>query len=183
SLNVSAQVALPEWARGRGLALFVTTFFGALTLGSAVWGQVAGMAGLPAAHFLAAAGALLAISLTWRWKLQTGAGIDLTPSRQWTAPVVTHEVEQDRGPVLVMVEYRIDPRNRDAFLAALERLGNERRRDGAYAWCVFEDAAQEGRMVETFLVESWLEHLRQHAPVTQAALAVQKAVPRFAPDR
>src|SRR6266436_7723522 len=41
SLNVSAQVALPEWVRGRGLAMFVTTFFGALSLGSAIWGQLA----------------------------------------------------------------------------------------------------------------------------------------------
>ena len=73
SLNVSAQVALPEWVRGRGLAIFMTVFFGALTLGSVIWGQVAGMLGLPAAHFMAAAGALLAIPLTWRWKLQTGA--------------------------------------------------------------------------------------------------------------
>ena len=47
SLNVSAQVALPEWVRGRGLAMFVTVFFGAMTLGSAVWGQVAGIVGLP----------------------------------------------------------------------------------------------------------------------------------------
>src|SRR5262245_30109423 len=179
SLNVSAQVALPEWARGRGLALFVTTFFGALALGSAMWGQVAAMAGLPAAHLLAAAGALVAIPLTWRWKLQTGAGIDLTPSMHWPTPVVAYEVEQDRGPVLVMVEYRIDPRNRDAFLAALEKLANERRRDGAYDWCVFEDASQEGRMVETFLVESWLEHLRQHERITQADRAVQEVVRRF----
>jgi MFS family permease/quinol monooxygenase YgiN len=179
SLNVSAQVALPEWARGRGLALFVTTFFGALTLGSAVWGQVAGMAGLPAAHLLAAAGALLAIPATWRWKLQTGVGIDLTPSMHWPAPILTHEIEHDRGPVLVMIEYRVDPKNRDAFLAALEKLANERRRDGAYAWCVFEDAAEEGRMVETFLVESWLEHLRQHERVTAADRALQEAVRRF----
>src|SRR5262249_7482098 len=28
SLNVSAQLALPEWVRGRGLAVFVTVFFG-----------------------------------------------------------------------------------------------------------------------------------------------------------
>src|SRR5262249_59562813 len=104
SLNVSAQVVLPEWARGRGLALFVTTMFGTLTLGSAVWGQVAGVAGLPAAHFLAAAGSLLAIPLTWRWKLRTDAGIDLTPSMAWPSPIVTHEIEHDRGPVLVTVE-------------------------------------------------------------------------------
>jgi len=179
SLNVSAQVALPEWVRGRGLAMFVTAFFGAISLGSAVWGQVAGVAGLPAAHFMAAAGALVAIPLTWRWKLQTGAEIDLTPSMHWPVPVVSHEVEQDRGPVLVTVEYRIDPQDREPFLAALKKLGHERRRDGAYAWGVFEDAAEEGRMVETFLVESWLEHLRQHERVTNADRLLQDTVKKF----
>jgi MFS family permease len=179
SLNVSAQVALPEWVRGRGLAIFMTVFFGTLTLGSVIWGQVAGMLGLPAAHFMAAAGALVAIPLTWRWKLQTGAAIDLTPSMHWPAPVATDEIEQDRGPVLVTVEYRIDPRNRQAFLGALEKLGYERRRDGAYAWGVFEDAAEEGLMVETFLVESWLEHLRQHDRVTNSDRLLQEVVHRF----
>jgi len=179
SLNVSAQVALPEWVRGRGLAMFVTTFFGALSLGSAIWGQLAAMLGLPAAHLLAAAGAVLAIPLTWRWKLQTAAGIDLTPSMHWPVPIITHEVAEDRGPVLVTIEYRIDPRDRAAFLGALEKLGHQRRRDGAYAWGVFEDAAVEGRMVETFLVESWLEHLRQHERVTNADRVLQDEVHRF----
>ena len=97
----------------------------------------------------------------------------------WPAPIVTHEIEHDRGPVLVMVEYRIDPQNRDAFLAALDKVANERRRDGAYAWCVFEDTGEEGRMVETFLVESWLEHLRQHERVTHADRAQEDAARRF----
>ncbi|MGZ9112750.1 MAG: MFS transporter, partial [Rhodoplanes sp.] len=80
------------------------------------------MVGLPAAHFLAAGGVLLAIPLTWRWKLQTGAGVDLAPSLHWPTPITTREVEHDRGPVLVTMEYQIDLRNRDAFLAALEKL-------------------------------------------------------------
>jgi quinol monooxygenase YgiN len=150
-----------------------------MTVGSAVWGQVAAIVGLPLAHFIAAAGALAAIPLTWRWKLQTGAAIDLTPSMHWPAPVLTHDVEPDRGPVLVTVEYRIDPRDREAFLAALERLCRERRRDGAYRWGVFEDAAEDGRFLETFLVESWLEHLRQHQRVTNADRVLQSAVQRF----
>jgi MFS family permease len=179
SVNVSAQVALPDWVRGRGLAIFVTAMFGSLTLGSAIWGQVAGMAGLPAALFLAAAGAVIAIPVTWRWKLQTGAAFDLAPSMHWPAPVLAREFEGDRGPVLVSLEYRIDPHDRQPFLAALERLGQERRRDGAYAWGVFEDAAEEGRILETFLVESWLEHLRQHERVTNADRLAQDAVQRF----
>ena len=75
---------------------------------------------------------------------------------------------------MVIVEYSLAAeRNRDEFLAALERLSHERRRDGAYAWGVFEDTATKGRFVETFLVESWLEHLRQHERVTNADRVVQ----------
>lgn len=179
TINVSAQLALPEWVRGRGIAVFSTILFGTMTLGSALWGQVAAMIGLPGAHFAAAAATLATIPLLWPWKLQSGADIDLMPAMHWPTPVLLHEIYADRGPMLVTVEYRIDPRNREEFLAALEGFAHERRRDGAYAWGVFEDAAEEGRFLETFLVESWLEHLRQHERVTHADRVLQDAVHRF----
>ena len=179
TLTVSAQVSLPDWVRGRGLALFMTVFFGCLTLGSALWGELAAVLGLPAAHFLAAAGIVVAIPLTWRWKLQTGTGADLTPSMHWPTPITAQAIEHDRGPVLVTVEYRIRPQDREAFLEAIETLGYERRRDGAFRWGVFEDAADEGRIIETFLVASWMEHLRQHERVTNADRLVQECVQRF----
>ena len=179
TLNVSAQVALPEWVRGRGLAMFVMTFFGAVSFGSALWGKIAAFVGLSGAQLIAAAAILLAIPLTWRFKLQTGAALDLAPSLHWPVPVVTREITQDRGPVLVTVEYRIDPSQRKPFLAALAKLGQERRRDGAYGCSVFEDAAEEGRIVETFLVDSWLEHLRQHERVTNADRILQEDIARF----
>jgi hypothetical protein len=179
TINVSAQFALPGWVRGRGLAVFATVLFGAMTLGSILWGQVAAMIGLPGAHFTAAAGALAAVPVLWRWKLQTGAGVDLIPSMHWPTPVLSREIDAEKGPTLVTVEYRIDSRNRGAFLAALERLAQERRRDGAYAWGVFEDAAEEGRFLETFLVESWLEHLRQHDRVTISDRTVQERTNAF----
>jgi predicted MFS family arabinose efflux permease len=179
TLNVSAQVALPDWVRGRGLAMFVTIFFGAMAAGSAIWGQTASMVGLQGAQFIAAAGALVAIPLTWRWKLGTGASVDLTPSMHWPEPIMTHEVERHEGPVLVTVEYQIDPRDRARFPAAMDQLGYQRRRNGAYGWGVFEDSASEGRMVETFLVESWLEHLRQHERVTKADRVLQDLVNQF----
>ncbi len=150
TLNVSAQVSLPDWVRGRGLAMFVTVFFGAMTAGSVTWGQVASMLGLPAAHFIAAGGALIGIVLSWSWKLQGGSEMDLTPSMHWPVPVLTIDAEPDRGPVLITVEYHINPERRRAFLTALQELGQQRRRDGAYAWDIFEDAAQKGRFMETF---------------------------------
>jgi MFS family permease/branched-subunit amino acid transport protein len=179
SLNVSAQVALPEWVRGRGLAMYVTMMFGALTIGSAIWGELAVIAGLPASLLVAAAGAVIGIFLTRRWKLQTGADVDFSPSMHWPDPVTTHAIEADRGPVLVTVEYRIDPKNRKAFLHAIGQHSLERRRDGAYDWGIFEDPADEGRFIETFLTDSWLEHLRLHRRVTEADRISEQAVRRF----
>jgi MFS family permease len=176
NLNISAQVSLPDWVRGRGLATYVTVFFGSMTVGSMIWGFVAADLGLAPAHFIAAACALAAIPLTRRWKLQTGAALDLTPSMHWPAPVLTTIAERDAGPVLVVVEYRIDLSNREPFLSALAELARERRRDGAYDWGVFEDAAEPGRFLETFLVESWLEHLRQHERVTNADRILQNKI-------
>ena len=179
TLNVSVQVSLPDWVRGRGLAMFVTVFFGAMTAGSFLWGQLASGLGLPTAHFAAAAGAVVGIALTWSWKLQSGAAVDLAPSMHWPAPILVIDANADRGPVLVTVEYRIDPERRESFLAAISGLEQQRRRDGAYSWDVFEDAAATGRFLETFMVASWLEHLRQHQRVTNADRVVQDAIREF----
>jgi MFS family permease len=175
-LYVSAQVALPDWVRGRGLAIFLTVVFGATTVGSAVWGQIAGMAGLAIAHFAAAAAVVIAIPLTWRWKLQTGASIDLTPSMHWRAPAGLRPVENNRGPVLVTLDYSVDSENRVAFLRGLDELRQERKRDGAFAWGCFEDVAQNGRFVESFLIESWLELMHARGRVTNADRMLEERV-------
>jgi MFS family permease len=179
TINVSAQVALPGWVRGRGLSIFSTVMFGSLTLGSAIWGKLAALIDLPTAHIAAALGALAAIPLLWGCKLQTGADLDLTPSMHWPEPIVSHNIEGDRGPVLVIVEYVIAPADRSGFLKALGKLADERRRDGAFDWRVFEDLAGAGRIVETFMLDSWTEHLRQHLRVTHADRELQMLVNRF----
>lgn len=173
TLNVSAQAALPDWVRGRGLAGYVTVFFGTMALGSVVWGWAAQRLGLAPALYIACAGALVAMALSRRWRLQTGAAADLTPSMHWPEPVMERAVSDEAGPVLVTVEYHVAPENRAAFLAALAPVARERKRDGAYAWGVFQDTAHETRYLETFLLDSWLEHVRQHHRVTKADRSAQ----------
>ncbi len=171
-LYVSAQVALPDWARGRGLAVFLTFIFGASTIGSAAWGKLSAIEGLPIAYFVAAACLLLVVPLTWRWKLQTGVGIDFSPAAHWRAPAVPRNIENNRGPVLAVVEYRVDAANRQEFLGAVDELGHARRRDGAYAWGVYEDVADVGRFLETFTVETWLEFMHLRERVSNADEAI-----------
>lgn len=179
NLNVSAQMALPEWVRARGLSVFITVFFGAMTFGSVVWGQVAVLFGIPAALLAAAAGAVLGVIVSRPFKLGGSAALDLSPSMHWPAPVLSGSVESDRGPVMITVDYRIDPKDAPAFLEALAVLADARRRDGAFAWGVFEDVAVPGRYLEYFLEDSWLEHLRHHDRVTESDRVLQERAQAF----
>ena len=178
-LNISAQTSLPEWVRGRGLAIYLTVMFGALSLGSAIWGQVAASFGVEPALLAAAVGCAISMPLLWRWKLEIATAIDLSPALNWPVPVLRGDFDSDSGPVLVLVSYEIDTKNRDQFLTAMELVGRERRRDGAYDWRVFEDPTKTGRFVETFLSETWLDHLRQHERVTKTDRAREEAVRKF----
>jgi hypothetical protein len=53
------------------------------------------------------------------------------------------------------------------------------RRDGAMRWGLFTDTARPGRYLETFLVESWADHMRQHARVTNEDRAAQERTRSF----
>ena len=176
---VSAQVSLPEWVRGRGLAIFLTVYFGALTVGSALWGEVASLKWVPFALAAAGAGALIAMALTWRWKLQAGTSLDLTPSMRWRSPSFLNRVPNDQGPILAIAEYRIDPKDSVAFLALMHDIGLERRRDGGYAWHIFEDPDEDGKMIETYLIHSALELKYRQARVTMADQIMEEQAERF----
>jgi MFS family permease len=172
SLYVSAQNVLPDWVRGRGLAVFLTVIFGTMTVSSAAWGQIAARLGLSEALLLSAVGILIAIPLSWPWKLQRSEAVDLSPSLHWDPPRSAEFIADDRGPILVKIEYRIDPKDRTSFLRALDQLGEERKRDGAFAWGVFEDMSEFGRFEEGYLIESWLElkHLRERVTIEDRML-------------
>jgi hypothetical protein len=85
----------------------------------------------------------------------------------------------DAGPVLVTVEYFIDVTKTEDFAAAMREVRLERLRDGAYRWGLYNDSAVPSRFVETFVVESWAEHLRQHERVTVADQKLEDVVRAF----
>jgi MFS family permease len=178
TLNGVAQSILPNWVRGRALAIYLTVFNGAMAAGSVGWGVVAEAAGIPQTLLIAAAGLLVAGVVMHRVKLPRGDA-DLVASNHWPEPLQAEPVGHDRGPVLITIEYRIDPARRTAFLHALSHLSRERQRDGAYNWGVTEDSSDPATVLEWFFVESWAEHLRQHKRVSKADADLQAATRAF----
>ena len=168
ALMTATQIALPGWVRARGLALFWVVFMGGMAAGSALWGQVASWVGIPPTLTLAAVGALAGIGATWRYPIGRHDVNDLSPSMYWPTPMMADDFEVDRGPVMVTVEYRVDPERIHDFTKIMHQMHRFRRRDGAFMWELFNNIEHPDIMVECFMVESWLEHLRQHERVTVA---------------
>jgi MFS family permease len=176
SLNAGAQTAVPAWVRARALAVYQLVFQGG---GSVLWGAVASRFDLPTAFVAAALGLILGLVLTSRFRLEAGESLNLAPSLHWPEPAMVIESSPDDGPVLVIVEYRIDPQHAREFALAMQVLRVIRLRDGGMNWGLYQDSADPSRVVETFVVESWAEHQRQHERVTVADLAVEEAVRSF----
>lgn len=178
TFTVAAQLTVPAWVRARALALYGLTFQGGTALGSAVWGVVAERVGLSRALLCAAAALAVGLAATARYRLKPEER-ELAPSFHWPEPILSMEPSPEAGPVLITVEYAIDPARGRDFVAAMRRVRLQRLRDGAYRWGLFNDAAIPTRYLETFVVGSWAEHLRQHGRVTVADQEVEDAARVF----
>lgn len=179
SFNTAAQTAVPSWVRARALAVYMLVFFGGMTVGSTLWGTIATRLGIRTALIAAAGGLIVGLLAMRRYRLAVSEGLNLAPSLHWPSPTVVTEPELDQGPVLVMVEYRIDPAQTRDFLHAMRSLRLLRRRDGALSWGLYSDTAEPGRYVEQFIVQSWVEHLRQHQRMTHADRAIEDQARAF----
>lgn len=174
SLNVAAQTTTPAWVQARALGIYLLVFQGGFAGGSAGWGLAAERMGERGALLVAAALLLLGLAAGLRWRLHAREELDLRPSQHWPEPALAIEPDAEGGRVLVTVEYRVAVPQQAAFYQAMEQVQSIRRRDGAHRWGLFRDAADPERLLETFVVASWAEHLRQHDRVTMADRAVEE---------
>ncbi|MBD1936694.1 MFS transporter [Microcoleus sp. FACHB-68] len=179
SFNVAAQTAVPTWVRARALSLHLLLFQGFMALGSLLWGALAQRTGISTTLTSAGIGLIATVALTFRYRLRCAEKLDLSASLHWQQPALAFEPCPNDGPVLVTLEFRIDPANAEAFTEAMQMLSQIRRRDGAIQWGLFHDLADPGRFVETFVVESWAEHKRQFERVTNADRAIEDRVRAF----
>ncbi|SES91411.1 MFS transporter [Kosakonia radicincitans] len=161
TLNVGAQRSAARWVKARALAVYLTVLFGSMTVGSAIWGKLASEFGVAWSLCAATVGMVLGATTVLRWRLEKDAALNLDildPAGGTANITIPHE----RGPVMVSCEYRIDPQDAHEFTLAMQDMRRVRRRTGAMGWAVYEDAVQPGVFVETWVMGSWIEHLRQH---------------------
>ena len=167
-VSALVQTLAPDWVRARVLAVFMLVSQGGMAAGSAVWGSVGARASVETALLWAGLGTIATTALGLLARLPDMTA-DVSPWNLWRMPAIVQEAAPglEQGPVLVTVEYLVDPQKAKQFLRAMRTYGRLRRRDGASRWGIFRDVEQADVYLETFLVSSWAEHLRQHERTTR----------------
>jgi MFS family permease len=176
TFNSAYQASLPGWVKARGMGWYLIVFQGGNAVGSAVLGIGAQEVGLTKTLIIAAAGLVVGPLVAVRYPIRPIDPKQLLPAGDWPAPHILDADGEPRGPVEVRIEYHAQPGQETEFLAAVSELRFGRRRTGASSWRVWKDPEQPGVYVETFMLASWDDHLRQHERVTVADGARQQRV-------
>jgi len=180
TLNAAVQLSVPDWVQARALGLYQTIFMGGMAGGSALWGELAERYSTKYALLVAAGAFAVSLPLSAKFRLRQGAPPDMSPYH-FNRPVPDVQLTPlpEDGPVMVTIEYLISPEEYEGFTNAIHQLRRVRMRDGAVRWGVYRDTANPGRLLETFVTESWLEFLRERERMTAADRVIRDRVRQF----
>ena len=174
SLSVSAQLALPDWVRARGMSTYQMAIMGASAIGAALWGQVATVTSLKLSLAIAAVSGTLLMLAAMRWVTDVSGEDDVRPAQAGWAAGPPAEAPQEDGRVVITVEYLIDPSRAAAFHIVMQQTRRARLGQGAIGWELLHDIAQPERYVEQIVDESWTDHLRRFNRATAADMALRE---------
>ena len=179
TFNTATQTSAPPWVRSRAAALHTLSALGSFAIGSALWGAVSGVAGLPVTLCIAAVSMIAGLLLAKPFPLRMGEQQEVTPGTPWEELFIVAEPNPEDGPVAVEIAYRIREGDSAAFLEVVTQLRSPRRRDGATFWRIYRDLADSSRFVERFIVTSWADYLHQRARATMADQELELRVRQF----
>jgi len=179
SLSTGTQSTAPAWVRARAVAMNLVAVQASLAIGSALWGALASTFGTSIALVASAILMVVLHLLNRRVRVTMGTEADVALGVQLPDMAIAVEPLPDDGPVLIQIEYRVDPENRNPFLRAIHAVEKIRRRNGATSWRVFRDLAEDGRFVERYIIASWAEYIRLRSRMTMRDRKVQEHVEQF----
>ncbi len=177
--NIMVQELAPDWVRARVLAVYLFVFQGSVAVGSTLWGYIALHANVHRALVFAAIGTGACLSLQLLFRLPS-VPTDLSTWNHWAKLPTFEEPDPGQGPVLVTVKYRIDPAKASEFLHQIHKYERVRRRDGATSWGIYVDTEAPDTYLESFKIDTWAEHERQHDRFTVADREIENQVLGYA---
>ena len=178
-LNVAIQLSVPRWVTARSLAWFTSSMTGGLAFGSWFWGQVTTHYGVSIALVAAGMGMVLLplLGLVWPLPGVVDPAVDIVELAG--EPDVALALTPRSGPIVIEIDYRVEPVAARSFYDAMLQLQSARLRNGAFEWSIARDLADLALWTERFHFPTWQDYLRQRSRFTQADHAVQLAADAY----
>jgi MFS family permease len=177
--NIAIQLSAPRWVAGRALATFQAAISGGVAIGSWIWGHVADGMGTNHALMLSAALMLAAPALGLWLRMPTAGSRDEQALDPLADPEVNLSITSRSGPIVIEIEYRVDPDRARAFYGLMQEVQLSRQRNGAYGWSIARDLADPEIWTERYHCPTWTDYLRQRNRPTQAERALHQSAIDF----
>lgn len=172
-LNVTVQLSAPRWVTARALSLFSSAITAGVGIGAWAWGSVAAAHdvsfALIASGIAVAATSLLGVVLpAARDQMLDNDSVDIGYQ-----PEVGMALTMRSGPVVVEVEYDVDPDRAREFYGVMTKMQSMRKRIGAFQWSIARDIANPALWTERYHCPTWGDYLRMRDRYTQADFDIQ----------
>jgi MFS family permease len=177
--NVGVQLSAPRWVTARAIAWFTSSLTGGIALGAGIWGHVAAQWGVGIA--LIASGITIALTPL--------IGLFLPMPRVSMDEVEMVEIDKEpevglaltarSGPVVVEIDYRVDPAEARRFYEVMLKVQRARLRNGAFDWSIARDIGDPALWTERFHSPTWGDYLRQRSRSTHSDRELQALADAF----
>jgi predicted MFS family arabinose efflux permease len=174
TLNVSVQLSAPRWVTARALSLYSSALTGGMASGAWIWGLVA--ARWTVSEAFIASGAAVGVTLLLAPLIplpRKEREEDVELAQLGNMPRVALDLTLRSGPVVIEVEYDVDPEQAREFHEVMTRMGKMRKRIGAFDWTISRDIANPAIWIEHYHCPTWGDYLRMRDRYSQADTALQ----------
>jgi MFS family permease len=178
-LNVAIQLSAPRWVTARALSLYSSALTAGIGIGAWAWGEVAASWGVGLA-FVASGLAVMATALLgFVLRLPDAAEVDTSTVDIGHEPEEALGLSLRSGPIVVEVEYDVDPGQAREFYSVMVHMQRARSRIGAFDWSLSRDIADPAIWVERYHCPTWGDYLRMRDRYTQAEFELQEMADSF----
>ena len=178
-LNIGVQLSAPRWVMARALSLYSSSLTGGVAIGSLAWGALADSVGIQTAMF--SSGIAMGISALTGFilPLKKEAGGEATVIPLANQLDVKLGVTARSGPVVIEVDYRVDPADARPFYQAMQAVGKARRRNGGFTWTLSRDIADPALWTERYICPTWGDYLHLRDRYSQSDMDTRNAAEAF----
>lgn len=177
--NVVVQLSAPRWVTARALSLYSSAMTGGVAIGAAIWGMTTAHIGVSHALLFSAVSVLATALIGFVIPLLDDREVDTESVGIANEVAVGMALTMRSGPIVIEVEYCVDPDQARQFYAVAQKLQRIRKRNGGFEWSISRDIADPALWIERYHCPTWGDYLRLRDRYTQAELDIQAEVDSF----